>query len=528
MPTPRARTSKSAGSPPPSVEKFQIGYAPNSWDALLRHLEPRGVTGAEAVSAGLAVEGDRGAYDRFRHRLMFPIRDDRGRIVGFGGRILPGDALGAGEHPAKYVNTSQSDVFDKGALLYALDVAKDTIRTEGRAVIVEGYMDVIAAHERGHTNVVASMGTALTERQVTLLKRHAPTIVLALDADNAGSEATIRSAYEIINNSLRRRPVPNARGIVRQVDSIDIDLRVLSLPEGRDPDDVIRGEGDVWPELVREAQPVLDHLFHVSEVKRDLSQPRERSAMVAELAPFIALTADRVVQSHYLQRLARLARMDEATLRLELKAPVRGRQLPRDAVPEEFQNERARSRSEDPRETFCLALLFQYPELRAEASGLDSGLFRQSENRELFEIWSGRAEDGELPVADPRGLDLFAGSLSPELQPHYERVLHLDLPAYDGDAAVRAFLTTVSNIEQQRMREAKRARASALEPDGADAAAIAERARLLRDQRGVGAAVAGDEADPAAAFVEDMEAGRQNPSASDGLQAGSAHRTSGW
>jgi hypothetical protein len=293
--------------------------------------------------------------------------------------------------------------------------------------------------------------------------------------------------------------VPNARGIVRQVDSIDIDLRVLSLPEGRDPDDVIRADSETWPALVRDAKPVLDHLFHVSETKRDLSQPRERSAMVAELAPFIALTADRVVQSHYLQRLARLARMDEATLRLELKAPVRGRQLPREAVPEEFQNERARSRTDDARETFCLALLFQYPELRADASGLDPGFFRQSENRALFEIWSGHAEDGAP----------FAGSLSPELQPHYERVLNLDLPAYDGDTAVRAFLTTVSNIEQQRMREAKRARASTLEQDSDDAAAIAERARLLRDQRGVSAASPSDEADPAAAFVEDMEAGRQ-------------------
>jgi DNA primase len=482
-----------------SVEKFQIGYAPNSWDALLRHLEPRSVTAAEAASAGLAVEGERGTYDRFRHRMMFPIRDDRGRIVGFGGRILPGDALGSGEHQAKYVNTSQSPVFDKGALLYALDLAKEAIRAEGCAVIVEGYMDVIAAHERGYANVVASMGTALTERQVTLLKRHAPRIVLALDADNAGSEATIRSAYEIINNSLRRRPVPNARGIVRQVDTIDIDLRVLSLPEGRDPDDVIRAEGDVWPELVRDAPPVLDHLFHVAEVKRDLTQPRERSAMVAELAPFIALTADRVVQSHYLQRLSRLARTDEATLRLELKAPVRGRQLPREQVPDQLQNERTRARMEDTRETFCLALLIQYPELRAEASGLDPEFFRQSENRELFEIWSGRAEHGE-PIA---------GSLSRELQPHYERILTMELPGYDGEGAVRALHTTIWNIEQQRMREAKRARASTLDASSEDAPSLLERARSLRDRRVPGGSHADDEGDPAAAFVEDMEAGRQ-------------------
>ena len=133
----------------------------------------------------------------------------------------------------KYVNTSQSPIFDKSAILYALDLAKDAIRTEAQAVIVEGYMDVIAAHEHGYRNVVASMGTALTERQVALLKRHRSTLILALDADNAGSEATLRSAYEIINNSLTaaaRAELARRRAAGRFC--CDIDLRVLSMPEG--------------------------------------------------------------------------------------------------------------------------------------------------------------------------------------------------------------------------------------------------------------------------------------------------------
>src|SRR4029079_7941622 len=133
-----------------SIEMFQIGYAPNSWEALSTHLESRGFPQAEMAPAGLAVEGERGTYDRFRHRLMFPIRDDRGRVAGFGGRLLPGDALGQGEQQPKHANTSQSAIFDKGAILYALDLAKEPVRTETRAVIVEGYMDVIAAHEHGY------------------------------------------------------------------------------------------------------------------------------------------------------------------------------------------------------------------------------------------------------------------------------------------------------------------------------------------------------------------------------------------
>ena len=398
-----------------TLEMFQIGYAPNSWDALMSHLTSNGFTQADVATAGLAVEGERGTYDRFRHRLMYPIRDDRGRVCGFGGRVLPGEALGQGEHQPKYVNTSQSPIFDKGAILYGLDLAKDAIRTETRAVIVEGYMDVIAAHEHGYANVVASMGTALTERQVALLKRQAPTLVLALDADNAGSEATLRSAYEIINNSLRRRPVPNSRGVVRQVDALDIDLRVLAMPEGRDPDEVIRSQPDLWPQLVEAALPVLDHLFDVATKRHNLDDPRGRSAAAAELSPFIALTADRVVQSHYLQRLARMTRTDEATLRLDLRQPQRTREqqsAEQASIP-------ASRQTRDRKEEFCLGLLFRYPALRTEGEGLDPELFGQSENRALFETWVGYPEDRES----------FERALTPDVRPQYEQLLSLSLPA---------------------------------------------------------------------------------------------------
>ncbi|MGH7635955.1 MAG: DNA primase, partial [Gemmatimonadaceae bacterium] len=309
-----------------SIEQFQIGYAPNSWDALLRHLGGRGFDAKDARNTGLAVEGDRGAYDRFRHRLMFPIRDERGRIAGFGGRMLPGDALGAGDVHAKYVNTSQSAVFDKGALLYALDRAKDAIRAEG-AVIVEGYMDVIAAHEHGFTNVVASMGTALTERQVALLKRYTHALTLALDADVAGSEATLRGV-QVVADAVDRESTPQVdwRGVIRHQETLSADIRVLTMPEGRDPDETIRDDPGLWRELIAQAKPVLDHLFDAVVARHDLSQPRERSAVAAQLLPMISAVSDRVVQSHYVQRLARIAQVDEATLRIDMrKMPARPR-----------------------------------------------------------------------------------------------------------------------------------------------------------------------------------------------------------
>jgi DNA primase len=480
-----------------SVEMFQLGYAPNSWDALTGYLTGRGFSQQEIVTAGLAVDGDRGVYDRFRHRLMFPIRDERGRVAGFGGRLLPGDALGAGDIQPKYVNTSQSPIFDKGSILYGLDLAKDAVRTEGQAVIVEGYMDAIAAHEHGYHNVVASMGTALTERQVALLKRHSSTLILSLDADNAGSEATIRSAYEIINSSLGRRPEPNSRGIVRQVASLDIDLRVLAMPAGRDPDEVIRTSPELWPELVAQAKPVLDHLFDVAASRHDLSQPRERSAAATELMPIIALTADPVVQSHYMQRLARMAQVDEKTLRLELRQPVRARAERAAEAVSSASNKAVRDRKEE----FCLALLFRYPELRADGEELDPGLFAQSENRALFETWAAHAQDAASLEA----------SLTSDLRPQYERIIAAALPAYDDDNLIKALRSTVWGIEQQRLRLAKRASASVL----ADIAAVggtqvAERARAAWQSGGADVAyTTDDETDPAAAFVDDMEAGRR-------------------
>ncbi len=482
-----------------SVETFQIGYAPNSWEALTHHLTARGFSAQELHAAGIAVEGERGMYDRFRHRLMFPIRDERGRVAGFGGRMLPGEALGVGDVQAKYVNTSQSPIFDKSSILYGLDLAKDAIRAEG-AVIVEGYMDAIAAHEHGYANVVASMGTALTERQVGLLKRYTRNLFLALDADAAGSEATLRGV-QVVADAVDREYTPqvNWRGVIRHQETLAADIRVLTMPEGRDPDDVIQSDPKLWSQLVHAARPVLDHLFEAAAARHDLASPRERSAVSAELVPLIAAVSDRIVQSHYLQRLARMVQVDEETLRLELRRPARPAER---AGLDMAQTQREIVR--DRKEEFCLALLFRYPELRAEGLGIDLDLFGQSENRALFDAWIEWSDKGESPDRASG----FDESLAPDLRPQYERVINLELPAYDDDALANALRSTVWGMEQRRLRLAKRARAAVLaEMSAHSGAEIAERARFAWQSAGADEDDTADEADPAAAFVEDMEAG---------------------
>ena len=260
------------------------------------------------------------------------------------------------------------------------------------------------------------------------------------------------------------------------------------------PDDVIRADAELWSRLVGEAAPVLDYLFDAAARKHDLSSPRERSAAMSDLTPMIASISDRVVQSHYLQRLSRMVQVDEQTLRLELRRPVR-RSSSNEAT--DVPARRAES-ARDRKEEFCLALLFKYPELRAEGLEFDAGLFAYSENRALFETWVGWADSGEP----------FEESLSPDLRPQYERILSLALPLYDDDALIKALHDSVQRIEEQRLRLAKRASAAVLADIAASGGAtIAERALSVWQTGNVKDDTAEDEADPAVAFVEDMEAG---------------------
>ncbi|HEY8491361.1 MAG TPA: DNA primase [Dehalococcoidia bacterium] len=429
-----------------TVRAFQLGYSPNEWEALRRHLLERGFSREELVQAGLLQESERGGYDRFRGRLMFPIRDERGRVVGFGGRTL-------GDETPKYLNTAQSPLFEKGGLLYALDRARDAIRRADQAVIVEGYMDALAAHQHGHANVVASMGTALTERQVALLKRYTRNLVLALDADAAGSEATLRG-IQVAAAALDETaiPVPDWRGLVRMQDTLASDIRVLRLPEGKDPDEAIRKDPAGWPALVAAAKPVVDFLFEAVAERLDLSQPRERSRAVDELLPALAAIGDPVVRAHYLQRLARLARVDESVLverarTLARGRPREGRAAGRGGTAREGR-EPGRAGARNRHEEYALALLLRYPvELRNAGLTLPDWAFTQTELRRIYEAWSQSLHSGD---ADPEAV---RGLVPEELHESLERILAQRVPPYTAEQAEKALTDCVRRMQQQRLRE---------------------------------------------------------------------------
>jgi DNA primase len=356
-----------------TISDFRLGFSLKSWEALKNYLLEKDYSEDEILEAGLLVAAEDGkTHDRFRERLLFPINDNRGRTTGFGARVLD-------ESFPKYVNSPQTPLFDKSGTLYGIDLAASSIRQQSMAVIVEGYMDVITAHQNGANNVVASMGTAITEKQVTTLKRSSRNLVLALDADAAGGEAMLRCVdYENI---------------------LEAEIKVIVLPEGKDPDDVIKGDIELWQKLVAEAGPIVDYTFDVVGSKLDLTTAAGQTLLVSTLGPIILRIEDPIRRAHYLQKLARLTDKDVRTIEMALggiKTTPRVRRLQAKTT-ERAVKPLAQSRTEQD----CLALLLQHPQLKSREVGLVPEYFENTQNREIFANWQ-RTDD---PVALREELD---------------------------------------------------------------------------------------------------------------------------
>jgi len=296
------------GITPETTERFGLGYSPSAWHALIDYMLRRGFSMEELQAAGLVVIREDGtAFDRFRGRLMIPIRDPQGHVIGFGARAL------GGEEP-KYLNSPQTLLFDKSAVLFALDLARAEIRRTGIAVIVEGYFDAIMAHQAGFANVVAALGTSLSEAQLRLLSRGLKRLVLALDADPAGMHAVLRglaSAREAFpETTLELGP----RGLIHLSGQLGVDLRVLTLPEGVDPDELIRRDPPAWARAVEGARPVIAFLLDYLAAQHRLEDPKGKAAFVREIVPILAAIPDPVERDVYIQHAARMARLNERVL----------------------------------------------------------------------------------------------------------------------------------------------------------------------------------------------------------------------
>jgi DNA primase len=367
------------------IEDFQLGFSLDSWEALRGQLTQKGYHEDELLAAGLLVEKEQGrAYDRFRNRLMFPIRGADGKVVGFGARALD-DSL------PKYLNSPQTPVFDKSRTLYGIDRAKSAIRKQDLAIVVEGYMDAIAAHQYSFNNVVASLGTSLTERQVGIIKKLSKNLTLALDADAAGEMAMLRG-QEVISQAFGQPMSVSGWTDVKYENPYDADWKVAILPLGKDPDDIIRESAEQWQHLITQATPVIEYVFNMVASKLDLTDLRGKSSAVDQLLPVVKEIRDPVSQAHYLQKLSRLVGVDERELVSairRLKGPARPKQRSEAVPPSMLISSLFLG---DPLAEYCLSLLIRYPHLRSLSSGISPDFFHHSEARQLFLAWRDSAD----------------------------------------------------------------------------------------------------------------------------------------
>ncbi len=426
----------SRGLLPKIVSDFQLGFSLNNWEALKQYMIERGYVESELVTAGLLIESEeRGTHDRFRNKLMFPISDSRGHITGFGARVLD-DSL------PKYINSPLTPLFDKSGSLYGINLATTAIRQQDLAVIVEGYMDVITAHQNGFTNVVASMGTSVTEKQVNILKRLTKNIILALDADNAGEEAMLRG--------------------VSHENILDAEVRVIILPRDKDPDDVIKEDIKIWQNLLVAALPVIDYTFNIVSSGLDLTTAKGKSIATDKLLPIIAEIRNNRRQDHYVQKLAELVGMNYnkiegalSKIKVERKAEEPRQKVVASAI---------KSILSSPVEEYCLTLLLQHPELKSIDKGLSPEYFENSENHEIFIAWQ---KTKDLPS--------LKAELDTTIHEHLDSLITKSLPSTQIEAG---YADCVLRLREKFLRNLETKREEVLASEAKTGGTAAELAKL--------------------------------------------------
>ncbi len=347
---------QSRGISSASVLSFTLGYAPDQWEGLAHYLLGQGYTERELVMGGLAREREQqgngeiseghssGVYDYFRNRLIFPIRDIRGRVIGFGGRAL-------GEGKPKYLNSPQTLLFEKNSVLYAIDMARDAIKQARQVVIVEGYVDAVIAHQYGTKQTVACIGSAITEKHIQQLKKLTRQVTLALDPDAAGSAATEHGIQEALRSYDRVMvPIPlpagktrvkelngkyktrnqnrqSPQGIIRLEEQVDAEINVLQLPDGEDPDEVIQRDLPAWLYAVSHPLPLVDYYFVTKTAGLDLHEPSGKTEAAKRLLPVIGMISDRIKRDAYMRKLATMISIEERSLHEELQQVLRGQRV---------------------------------------------------------------------------------------------------------------------------------------------------------------------------------------------------------
>lgn len=472
-----------------SISRFELGLSPRDGQGLFNHLARNGFTADQMVRAGAVhLNQDGGHRDAFRGRLMIPIRNEQGELAGFGSRALD-DSL------PKYLNTGRTPVFDKSRILYGLSLARESIRSKG-IVIVEGYMDAITAHQHGFDNVVASMGTALTALQVAQVRRLTQDVIMALDADAAGQQATLRSlesSWQVFQN----RQVAQSGGTSIFQRREDLNLRVAVLADGKDPDEVIRHSPERWSELLEQAVPLFDYLLPAVTSHIDATTPEGKARVVEVVRPFIYADKEPIRQDSYVRKLAEHLSVREETLQATLKGstgqnggnragpgsrpgsasrsvsstgPWPGGAVSRPDGPDGPPGGRAgngidvsafAAEDRDPVEEYFLAFLLTYPESAADLGAFEvriSEFFKRAENREIYtQLLRALVEMPEMLVPEESLAERLSTQLMPELGQQLANLLAVRIPATEPWARQDELKKSLAKLEQRYLKDMKQA-----------------------------------------------------------------------
>ncbi len=376
---------KSRGITKQAIKDFQIGYAPDSWEALTQFLLNKRFNQEELIKSGLATKNARGLRDLFRSRIMLPVCDNQGRPVGFSARLIEDD----GKSGPKYLNTPETMLYNKSHLIYGLHLAKDAIRENDEAVFVEGNLDVIASHQTGVEQAVASSGTALTADQLRTISRLAKNVKLAFDEDQAGLAATERS--------------------IELAQGLDITVKIIELKGAKDPDELIKRDPKLWQQAVGEARYAMDYLFDRLKAQFDLNTALGKKQFSTRMAQVVSRLSDPVEREHYAKLVADLTGVSADAVTKKLTPQTNKSNLPSEDKLD-LQKKDAQAEVEDS----LLSIVLAFAETRDGLGQLSKGLFSSSERQQ---IWHAVAHD-------PKSRDVQIAQGLPELA-DYVKILGL-------------------------------------------------------------------------------------------------------
>lgn len=412
-----------------TIKKFELGYAPSSWDSLGKYLLGKKFTLGQLASSGLVKprEGRDGKfYDLFRGRIIFPLKDEQGRVAGFSGRAL------SSKQSPKYINIAETPLFKRRHLLYGLDVAKTEVKRQRQAIVVEGEFDFLAPYQAGTKNIVASKGTSLTLEQIRLLKRFAQEILLAFDADVAGDEAVQRG--------------------IALAQSEGLEVRVIVLPTGKDPDECVRADPGAWQKAVGAAVPVMEFYFNHALSNFSSQTAGGKREIAAYLLPKIKVVSSEVEQSHYLQRLGAEIGVSEEVLRTEmgkLGAPAANRRPPigKEEVGKGIGEAKSR---QDVLEEYMLSLLLQCEKDLAKTTLYKLGRedFAGGETGKIFEVFK-----DYLWTVKRFEMENLRKKIKRELSPLFDRLVLTPLAEVDdGERMAAEIAAAFGELKREGLR----------------------------------------------------------------------------